>query len=163
MSPGSSRSGFTLLELCVAIFLVLLLMAAALPSLVGQAARQRLQTAYDRFDALVADAQRHSVTDGKPYILTWTASGAIRLYPADWNPRDKKAVPAESLVPAHEDDHYILERDASLTQSPAPVWTFWPSGNCEPVSVRFEGKSGTWTAEYNALSTRGNITRFVAR
>jgi prepilin-type N-terminal cleavage/methylation domain-containing protein len=163
MMPGSSRSGFTLLELAVAIFLVLLLMAAALPSLLGQAARQRLQLAYDRFDSLVADAQRHSVTDGKPYILTWAPSGAIRLYPADWNPADKKATAAASLVPANEDDHYTLVRDASLTAAPAPVWTFWPSGNCEPVSVRFEGASGTWTAQYNALSTRGNITRFVAR
>ncbi len=146
----------------MAIFLVLLLMAAALPSLLGQAARQRLQTAYERFDTLVADAQRHSVTDGKPYVLTWTPSGTIRLFPADWNPRDRKAVPVESLTPANDSEHYTLVRDASLTQDPAPVWTFWPSGNCEPVGILYEGTSGTWTAQYNALSTRGNITRFVA-
>jgi type II secretion system protein H len=161
MPPSASRRGFTLIEMCVAICIALLLMTVALPSITGQMGRQRLQQSFDRLDALVAEAQKHSVNDGKPYVLVWAAeAGAIRLYPADWTALERRAGPVAALIPTPGSEQYTLDRTASLTRDPSPNWMFWPSGNCEPVSVRYKGSCGTWTAEYNALSARGTLTRF---
>ncbi len=163
MLPSAARRGFTLIEMCVAIFIALLLMAVALPSLTGQSGRARLQGAFDRFDALVGEAQKRSVNEGRAYVLAWSEGGAIRLYPAGSSAKERRAGPAAALIPAAGSERYTLDRDASLTHSPAATWIFWPSGNCEPVKIRFEGPGGTWSAEYNPLSARGTITRFVAR
>ena len=163
MLPSAARRGFTLIEMCVAIFIALLLMAVALPSLTGQMGRQRLQQAFDRFDALVTEAQKRSVGEGKAYLLVWDDQGAVRLYPADWSAKERRAGPVAALIPPRGSETYTLGRDAALTRSPAASWIFWPSGNCEPVNVRYESPAGTWTADYNPLSAHGTFTRFIAR
>jgi type II secretory pathway pseudopilin PulG len=139
------------------------LMAVAVPSITGQLGRQRLQEAFDRFDALVTEAQQRSVGEGRAYVLVWTKEGAIRLFPAEWSEKERRAGSIAALIPTIGSEEYTLERNASLTRSPAASWIFWPSGNCEPVDIRFQGSSGTWTAEYNPLSARGTLTRFVVR
>jgi prepilin-type N-terminal cleavage/methylation domain-containing protein len=163
MLPTDSRRGFTLIEMCVAIGIALLLMAVALPSITGQMGRQRLQQAYDRFDALVAEAQRRSVGEGKAYVLVWDDKGAVRLYPANWTAKERAAGPIAALIPTPGGERYALDRNSSLNRSPESSWIFWPSGNCEPVNILFDGPTGTWTAEYNPLSARGTMTRFVVR
>jgi prepilin-type N-terminal cleavage/methylation domain-containing protein len=163
MLPSAARRGFTLIEMCVAIGIALMLMAVALPSVTGQMGRERLQQAFDRLNALVAQAQQHSVNEGRAYVLVWTDDGtALRLYPAAWNDKERRAGSTAALIPA-ANEHYWLDRDASLTRLPAPSWIFWPSGNCEPVSVRFDGPNGTWTADFSPLSARGTLSRFVVR
>jgi type II secretion system protein H len=163
MLPTAARRGFTLIEMCVAICIGLLLLAVAVPSLTGQMGRQHLQQAYDRFDALVTEAQKRSVDEGRAYVLVWGDKGAIRLYPAAASAKERLFGPTAALIPTAGSEQYTLDRDASLTRSPAASWIFWPSGNCEPVIIRFSGPSGAWTAEYNPLSARGTLTRFVAR
>ncbi len=159
----ASRRGFTLIEICVAISIALLLMAVALPSVTGQMGRQRLQQAFDRFDGLVTQAQRRSVQDGKAYLLVWDDEGAVRLYPADWTAKERRAGPIAALMPTAGREHYTLDRQSSLSRAPSASWIFWPSGNCEPVNVDFQGPNGTWTAQYNPLSARGTLTRFIVR
>ena len=161
-------AAFTLLEIVIVISLVLLLLGVAMPSLSGQFSRQRLQGAFDRFDALATTAQKRSVSERRPYTLVWTRDGVVAVYPADLPANErKKHDPAASLVPAGpttaRTEHYTLTRDASLTADPAGVWTFWPTGNCEPVSVRYEGPSGHWEAVYNPLSAKADLKTFIAR
>ncbi len=158
------RSGFTLLELCVSMFLVMLLIAVALPSLTGELAQRRLQQAFDRFDAFVAQAQTRSMSENQPYVLVWTSAGRVLLYPSAWNDKERaKRGPVASLPPPFDGSRYTLTRKASLTQNPPAVWTVWPTGNCEPVSVGFQSGAGVWDASYSALSGRGTILRFLAR
>ncbi len=166
--PRRRQRAFTLLEICIAIFLIMLLLAVGLPSLSGQLSRQRLQGTFDRFDLLAAEAQKCSVAEGHPYTLVWTRDGTIQLYPADLTADErKKRGPAASLVPAgpttDRTERYTLVRDASLANNPAQVWTFWPTGNCEPVGVRYEGPAGKWEAVYNPLSAKASIHTFIAQ
>jgi type II secretion system protein H len=159
----ASRRGFTLIEMCVAIFIAALLMAVALPSVTGQMGRQRLQQAFDRFDSLVTQAQRRSVQERKPYLLVWDDEGAIRLYPAEWTAKERRAGSVAALMPTAGSEQYTLDRESSLSRAPAASWIFWPSGNCEPVNIDFKSPNGTWTAQYNPLSARGTLTRFIVR
>ena len=138
-------------------------MAVALPSLTGQLGHQRLEQAFDRFDALVTQAQQRSVAEGKPYVIVWTKDGAILLYPAELGEKERRAGPVAALIPAKDTEEYSLFRNASLSHNPGPNWIFWPSGNCEPVSVLFKGAVGEWTADYNPVSARGSLTRFIVR
>ena len=158
------RRGFTLLEICIVLALAMLLLAVAIPSLRGQLARRHLQDTFERFDLLVGEARRHSVAEGKPFVLVW-GKGGVSLYAADQSEEDrKKSGPsgfADFSGPANETCE--LRRASSLAAQPAPVWTFWPTGNCEPVSVRYEGAAGTWEAAYNGLSGQGTFSTFLAR
>ena len=172
MSPAvdlpRQQRAFTLLEITIVVCLILLLLGIGIPSISGQLSRQRLQRTLDNFDALAMTAQKRSVAEKRPYTLVWTREGVIQVYPADL-PADerKKRGPTATLVPAGSstarDEHYTLVRDAALANHPAEVWTFWPTGNCEPVNVRYEGPSGHWEAVYNPLSARANLKSFIAR
>ena len=69
------RRAFTLIEMVVALCLIVLLMGVGLPSMIGQSRMRKLQGAFDRFDAFVAQAQQQSARDGKPYVLAWIEQG----------------------------------------------------------------------------------------
>lgn len=166
--PRRRSHAFTLLEITIVVFLIMLLLAVGVPSLSGQLSRQRLQGTFDRFDALAAGAQKRSVAENRPYTLAWTRDGSILVYPADVTADErKKRGPADSLVPAgpstDRTEHYTLVRNSSLAKDAASVWTFWPTGNCEPVGVRYEGPSGKWEAAYNPLSAKADLHTFIAR
>ncbi len=165
MTRPRSPHGFTLLELCVVLAIAVLLMGLAVPSLTGQMARRRLQESFDHLNVLVSQAREHAMKESKPYLLAWDNHGAVRLYPADFNneARRKLGATAELLPAAASGEKYALFRPSALTAQPSAEWTFWPSGTCEPVIVKYEGSSGVWEAGYNPLSGRGNLSRFVAQ
>lgn len=164
MLTRRDRRGFTLIEICIVLFLAIVLMSVAIPSLSGQLSLRRLQEASDRLDALAARAREHSVSEGRPYLLVWEKGGGIALYPADASVAARNKVgPVSALTPTARNEHYTLFRGASLSPNPAPEWTFWPTGTCEPVTVRYESQGGEWESVYNPLSGRGTFTKFVAR
>ncbi len=164
MSTRRTGRGFTLIEICLVLFLAIMLMAIAVPSLSGQLARRRLQEASDRLDALADRARERSVSENRPYELVWEKGGGIALYPADASQAARnKSGSVSALIPTASNEHYTLVRGNSLTTNPGSVWTFWPTGNCEPVSVRYESSGGEWEAVYSPLSGRGTFTRFIAR
>lgn len=165
--PPRQRA-FTLIEITIVIFLIMLLLAVAVPSFSGQLSRQRLERTFDRFDALAATAQQRSVAEHRSYVLVWTRDGSIHLYPADLPASERKKHDPTAVLnltggPSARDEHYALVRDASLSNDPVNVWTFWPTGNCEPVVVRYEGPGGHWEAVYNPLSVKATLNTFIAR
>ena len=158
------RRAFTLLEIVLVMCIVMILLAVGVPSMRGQLARHKLQSAFDRFDILAVEAQKRSVTDGEPYVLVWQKDGAIRLYPVAWDAEQRRRREAAAAwLPEGSGERYTLVRASSLTAQPAAEWTFWPSGNCEPVTVKYQGDGGTWEAAYNPLSARGTFQSFLAR
>ena len=145
------------------IALAVILMAVAVPSLRGQFTRQRLQKTFDQLDGLAAEARQLAMREGKPYLLAWDKEGNVRLYPAELsNAARRKQGPAASLLATKDTGRYKLFRPSALTGQPSAEWTFWPSGTCEPVIVKFAGVGGEWEANYSALSGRGNLVRFIA-
>ena len=56
-----------------------------------------------------------------------------------------------------------LTLPAALSNKPAGEWVFWPTGTCEPAVVHFEGRAGTWTANYSPLTAYGELTDYAAR
>jgi prepilin-type N-terminal cleavage/methylation domain-containing protein len=146
------RAGFTLLEICLAVAIGLMLLLIAVPSIKGAMDAKRLHERMNEFDALVTKAQVRAVSERKTMALVWKHD-AIELISLD------KAEEGEApeTFSVGKDQEYILERPAALTEKAPPIWTFWRSGACEPVIVTYKGPDGMWRAQYDALTARRTI------
>src|SRR5438445_13588818 len=68
---------FTLIEIALSIFILLLLLMLAVPSLTGVIASKRLKQSLDGFNNLVHQAQERSVMERRPYLIVWNKSGVL--------------------------------------------------------------------------------------
>src|SRR5439155_4394233 len=68
---------FTLIEIALSIFILLLLLMLAVPSLSGVIANRRLKQSLDSFNQLVRQAQERSVTERRPYLLVWGKNSVL--------------------------------------------------------------------------------------
>jgi prepilin-type N-terminal cleavage/methylation domain-containing protein len=150
---------FTLIEIAISVFILLLLMLIAVPSLNGVLADRRLHRTYDQFNQLAQQAQQLSTTERRPYLIVWRR-GEIILQPEAFAKGEEKKPTAVLNAGANV---FTLTLPAALAKKPPPEWIFWPSGNCEPAIVGFKGRDGTWTANYSALTARGDLTRYATK
>src|SRR5947207_7930716 len=75
------QRGFTLVEVIIAVFILLLLLTLALPSLNGVLADKRLHRSLDRFNELVRQAHERSLAEHRAYLIVWN-DAFITLQPA---------------------------------------------------------------------------------
>jgi prepilin-type N-terminal cleavage/methylation domain-containing protein len=154
------RSGFTLIEMAVAVVILLLLMMLAVPSMSGVMADRRLRRSLDEFNGIVREAQERSVTEHRPYLIVWQ-NGKLGL-------RAEGLLSGESPEPTlkwklAKGESVTIKFPAALVDDPPPEWIFWASGNCEPAVVTYRGKDGTWTANYSPLTGRSQMLAYVAK
>ncbi len=171
---GSACAGFTMLELCLAVAIGLMLLGLAVPSVKGVFSDQKRQASLERFDDLAHQAQRLSVEQRRGYRLVWekdaivlvgdSAAPALRaveqgggaLLGAGSQEREG-GTDEVGRVPIGRGEEYRLERPVALAEQPAKEWVFWRGGICEPVVVSYEGPSGRWRVRYDALTGRGAV------
>ncbi len=151
--------GFTLIEIAISVFILLLLMMLAVPSLNGVLADRRLHRSYDEFSKLAQQAQQLSVEQRRPYLIVWHR-GSITLQPESFGKGEEKA---PTVVMNVGNSVFTLTLPAALAKKPPPEWIFWPSGNCEPAIVACKGRNGSWTANFSALTARGELTQYAAK
>lgn len=155
------RDGFTLLEICLAITIALMVVLIAVPSVRGIIAQQRLHATFDAFDLLVRKAQARSMNERRTYALVWKKDG-IELVPED-SKEGEEAPPQSERLGLGKGEDYAIERTAALAKKPGPVWTFWRSGVCEPATISYKGPLGVWTAKYDPLTAHGTVLNEAAR
>jgi type II secretory pathway pseudopilin PulG len=150
---------FTLIEIALAIFILMLLLMLAVPSLTGVVASKRLKQSFDGFNNLVQQAHERSVTERRPYLIAW-AKNSVLLRPETFA-EDEEAKPT-AVFRLSKGMLLKLTLPAALANHPAE-WIFWSSGNCEPASVQFKGPAGLWTANYSPLTALPEVTQYAAR
>jgi Tfp pilus assembly protein FimT len=152
--------GFTLIEIVLAVFILMLLLLLAVPSLSGVVANRRLKRSLDGFNNLVRQAQEYSVKERRPYLIVWS-KGKVTLRPEAF----AKDEEAKATAEFHPDRGGALKLSlpAALTKQYPAEWIFWPSGTCEPATVEFKGSAGSWTANYSPLTARPELTDYAAR
>lgn len=153
-------AGFTLIELAVAIMLMIVLMLLAVPSMQGVMADRRLRRSLDEFNSIVREAQERSVTERRPYLIV-SNNGKLGLRAEGLNKGESPEPELKWKLAKNES--LKIKFPAALVEDPPPEWIFWPSGNCEPAVVTYRGKDGTWTANYSALTGRGEMVAYVAK
>jgi prepilin-type N-terminal cleavage/methylation domain-containing protein len=151
---------FTLIEIIIAVAILTVLLLVAVPSLSGVLADRRLRASLDEFNNLVRQAQERSVAEHRAYLIVWGDKDVIVQPEAFAKDEEKKAVATFALAHGMV---LTLTLPASLTSKPAGEWIFWPSGTCEPAIVRFEGRAGTWTANYSPLTGHGELANYAAK
>lgn len=147
--PPQKLRAFTLIEVIVAVFLVMMVLLLAMPSLVGAFSQRALDESFSRFDELVREAQQRAVLERKAYQIAFEED-AVFLIAAD------SKEPVKTLE--YTDKSEVLELRLPFAAEPNSRWTFWNSGNCEPALIHYEGDVGTWTASYDPMTTQGEIT-----
>ncbi len=152
--------GFTLIEIALAIFILMLLLMLAVPSFTGVIANRRLKESLDGFNSLVRQAQERSVTERRPYLIVWGKSNVV-VRPEAFA-EDEEAKAKAEFRPSRGSTLRLSLPVALMEKYPAE-WIFWPSGACEPAIVRFQGPAGSWTANYSPLTVRPEITSYAVR
>ena len=152
--------GFTLIEIALSIFILLLLLVLAVPSLTGVIANRRLKQSLDDFNSLVREAQTRSVTERRPYLIVWARTN-VAVRPEAF--AEDEEVKAKAEFRPRKGSTLRLSLPVALADKYPPEWIFWPSGTCEPATVRFQGAAGSWTANYSPLTGRPEITSYAVR
>jgi type II secretory pathway pseudopilin PulG len=152
--------GFTLIEIVLSIFILLLLLVLAVPSFSGVIANRRLKQSLDEFNNLVRLAQERSITERRPYLIVWGKDNVI-VRPEVFAEAEEAKPKAE--VRPDRGSALRLSLPAALAEKTPAEWIFWPSGTCEPAIIRFKGPAGSWTANYSPLTGRPEITSYATK
>jgi prepilin-type N-terminal cleavage/methylation domain-containing protein len=154
-----NADGFTLIEIAIAVFIVLLLLTLAVPSINGVLADRRLRRSLDDLNRLVATAQERSASERRAYLISWDENQLV-LHP-------ESAMEGEETPPVvlrlRAGDAYLLKLPAALKEDPPAHWIFWPSGTCEAAQVSYKGANGTWAANFSPLTGRAEVLRYAAK
>jgi type II secretory pathway pseudopilin PulG len=151
---------FTLIEVIIAVFILMLLLAMAVPSLTGVLADQRLRQSLDSFNRLVREAQNRSISEHRPFLLVWRDS-SVELRPEFLLPEDDPNPIATYPLP--KGASLTLDLTAALTKEPPAEWIFWATGTCEPATIKFAGRDGVWMANYSPLTATAELKNYAAR
>ncbi len=151
---------FTLVEIALAIFILMLLLMLAVPSMTGVVASRRLNQSLNGFNDLVRQAHERSVTERRPYLIVWSKNSVL-LRPEVFA-EDEEVKPAAEFR-LSKGMLLSLSLPAALAEKHPAEWIFWPSGNCEPAIVQFKSPAGLWTANYSPLTAQPEVTQYAAR
>jgi type II secretory pathway pseudopilin PulG len=153
-------TGFTLVEIAISVFILMILLLLAIPSLSGVLADRRLHRSLDAMNDIVRQAQERSVRERRAYLIAW-GRRSIVLRPEEVGPDESKsAIATLALDKGHA---FLLRLPAALQSDPLAQWIFWPSGTCEPANVSFNGPDGSWEVNYSALTARPEIVRYATK
>jgi len=151
---------FTLIEIALSIFILLLLLVLAVPSLTGVIANRRLKQSLDSFNQLVRQAQERSVTERRAYLIVW-GKNSVLLRPEVFSESEEEKPTA--VLGLTKGSWLRISLTAALQGKPPAEWIFWPSGTREPATVQFRGPAGSWTANYSPLTAQPELTQYAAR
>jgi prepilin-type N-terminal cleavage/methylation domain-containing protein len=154
------QRGFTLVEVIIAVFILLLLLTLAVPSLNGVLADKRLHRSLDRFNELVRQAHERSLAEHRAYLIVWN-DVEVSLQPAAFL-KTEPHQPIDTIAIARQ-EKWRVELPAALSKKAPAEWIFWESGVCEPARIRFASDDGNWTTEYSPLSGLGEIITYAPR
>jgi prepilin-type N-terminal cleavage/methylation domain-containing protein len=171
--------GFTLIEIVLAIFIMVLILGMAVPSLKGVFADKKLRKTYDGFNELVRRAQETAIKERRPYLLVWHKASIGLESDRFARKEDEEKGEAEGGEQVRESEEeepqtvgeFHLDRGerltivlpAALMKDPPGKWTFWGSGICEPALIEYHGPAGTWIARYHALTARPEIIKYETK
>jgi type II secretory pathway pseudopilin PulG len=148
-APQRRPAAFTLFEVCLAIFIGVIILMSAVPSIKGVLDDQRAKKLFNQFDSLAKDAASRAVTERRAYALEWDDSG-VTMRPLE--PANIDEARGGDRVDFGERQAPDLLLPAALMKDPPKIWTFWPTGTCEPATIVCKLTNSPWTATYDPLT-----------
>ena len=93
------------------------------------------------------------------YVIVWGRDRSVLLRPE--TPATPEEAEGLQKWKIQKGETLELHLPAALTEkgiTPDAIWTFWPTGICEPAEVRYKGGAGAWSAVYNPFTVQGEVS-----
>src|SRR2546430_11598097 len=142
------QRGFTLVEVIIAVFILLLLLTLAVPSLNGVLADKRLHRSLNRFNELVRQAHERSLAEHRAYLIVWN-DVEVSLQPAAFL-KTEPHQPIDTIAIARQ-EKWRVEISAAVSKKAPEGRDFLGSGGCEASRIRFVSGDWRWAAEHSPL------------
>lgn len=168
--------GFTLLEMCMVLFIIALLAAASLPAIQSAFIKQAVYNDAHQFSLMVKTAMIQSSEQHRPYAIDLTAT-TMTLHPVDETPKDADAPPnvddnmknlaLKDMIISDQLDasNKVLVPDpekpnAWIVPSATTSWVFQPGELCPMPRIRLTRGASWLEMNFNALT--GNVENETA-
>lgn len=170
--PRHSRSAFTLLEMCIVLFIIALLAATSMPAIQSAFTEQGLRNDSHQLALLVKTAMLQSAEQHRPYVIDLTAN-TMALHPLDEStPGGDATSNASADATAQNPDLDTVETHLRLDPAnkllapdpdkpnvwiamPETHWLFQPGDLCPVPRVRLMRGKAWLEMSFNALT--GNV------
>ena len=100
------------------------------------------------------------MSERRNYLIVWRDKQFV-LRPEGFRQGEERKPAA--ILAWQKGDSFTLSFPAAIDEEPPSEWVFWPSGNCEPAVVTYRGASGTWKANFSALTARAELKNYAVR
>jgi prepilin-type N-terminal cleavage/methylation domain-containing protein len=167
-----SRRGFTLLELCIVLFIIVLLAGVAMPAMDTAFEEQSLRTDAHQLSLMVKTAVIQSGEQQQPFrlVLEGKELSLTSAGPADEGDRaadnpgsatNDAAKPGDDADSGNQAVSYTLSNGLKFPDAtkkdkweslPSVTWLFQPQGLCPLPRVRLERGSAYLEMSFNALT-----------
>ena len=149
-------SGFTLLEISLAVVIGFMMLSLALPSMRGLFAEQRLRERMQQVEEFVRKAETLARDSRKEVRLVWEKEG-IRMVRLD--PSAEELFTQEAVAGGVSSEFFALDKEEGLSlvrvaardTEPVWEWCFWPAGVREPAELYYYGPTGRWALRFGPL------------
>jgi prepilin-type N-terminal cleavage/methylation domain-containing protein len=173
LRPRRQRHGFTLLELCIVLFIMALLAGTAMPAMQSAFTEQSLRGDAHQMSLMVKTAMITSSEQQRPYVMTLEGGKWVMEPVSGTSVSDDSSVTgkASGTEAAPHDAIDPQPEDVTLTQAlgnklefpdarkrtvwetlPSVRWTFQPDGLCPLPRVRLQRGSAYLEMSFNALT-----------
>ncbi|MGB8354688.1 MAG: prepilin-type N-terminal cleavage/methylation domain-containing protein [Chthoniobacteraceae bacterium] len=145
--------GFTLLEMSLVLFILLLIAGVAIPLTSGLIAEERLRQHARELLLYARTARRLAVTENRPYEIHF-AEKAFLLEPYLTSENRQGDVVSNHTLAS--DTSYSVQRwgEKEFGKPDDESWIFQPSGICEPIRVHFQNDKNWIEFGFNPLTGR---------
>jgi prepilin-type N-terminal cleavage/methylation domain-containing protein len=136
-----ARNGFTLLEVCIVLFIVGVLFAVSVPPAAHLFDEEKLRKPIRELQTFARTARRNAMMENRPYEVL-LLNGSYLLRPVD---EKKDANNAEQTYNLPSDVTFAIKRlgERGFLKQTDGTWLFGPDGICEPMNFIFQRK-GDW-------------------
>jgi type II secretory pathway pseudopilin PulG len=131
--------GFTILEVCVVLFIIAVMFAVAVPTASHLLDEEKLEGPIRELQTFARTARRDAMMENRPYVVLLLNASYV-LQPVDVS-KDSGRKPLTYALPA--DVTFAIKRlgDRDYAKQTDASWFFSPNGLCEPMRFLFQRKS----------------------
>jgi type II secretion system protein H len=138
------RYGFTLLEVCIVLFIVAVLFAVSVPPAAHLFDEEKLRKPIRELQTFARTARRNAMMENRPYEVL-LLNGSYILRPVEQKKDAKKSDQNEQTYNLPRDVTFAIKRlgERGFLKQTDGTWLFGPDGICEPMNFVFQRK-GDW-------------------
>ncbi len=173
-SASCPRGGYTLLEICIVLFIVALLIGAAAPHLSGWLSEERLRGPARRLELLARTARLDAIDRQCPYeVVIRPGSLSLEATGGDGPEKGREKDGPGAAAPAAVPDPYPLSDsiavrtkawgEAEFSSRDEVRWRFQPSGLCEPMWVEFRQAGSVIALGFDPLTASVSEEKYEFR